>query len=207
MKNEEFNRIYNVLDYKFNNIELLYEAFTINSNNRLIEVGDMVIDEILLKDIGNSEDIRLLKDLLWFPIKTFDLLEYVIFDFKDVEELFTNDKIKIEVFKSIIGAIYLDSKNNIEIVRGSFYSVFDISLELINKIINDNYIYYIRSFVNESSFNEYAEEYIHVDDTCRLILDFDGSIDQCGSSKLESRYNACKAMFDRLLEYGYVICR
>ena len=36
MKNEGFNRIYNVFDYKFNNIDLLYEAFTINYNNRLI---------------------------------------------------------------------------------------------------------------------------------------------------------------------------
>lgn len=213
MKNIGYDRILNVINYCYNDIRLLEDAFIMEScgydisNKKLIEIGDEVINRIIeydLSKIGKVNDLAVIKELLWIPAKSFDLLEFIECSCDNLELVFSDNNVKIDIFKSIIGSIYVDSNYNYDIVRNSFYSMFDINISLLNEVKSNNYIYYIRYYTYESYLDDYAEEYSSNKEKCELKLEMDGSIIGYGNSIFESRYYACKNMYERLINLGCI---
>jgi dsRNA-specific ribonuclease len=212
-----FDRIYNVLNYTFNNPALLEQAFIrksaeseyFDSNEELIMIGKQIVDVILSKKkyIYNIEvDVQKLKELLWLPIASFDLLEFVYCSKEEIEETFNNNDVKIEIFYAIFGAIAVDSDWNFKALEKVFDTIYTTNLDLLNKMIKNNYIYDIRRYMKESTFNEYYEKYIiRNNDEYELMLATEGYILKSFNENIfETRYSLCKFMYEYLIDCGFV---
>lgn len=202
-----YDRVENILKYKFNDLKILEKAYTRSSYNKdscnieLINVGKNVLTEIMK---NNNKQIKEYEEYLHVPIDTFSLLDNLFCSKEESISVFKDRNITIEMLYALLGAIYIDSNNNYEKVYDSFNAIFTFNIDFLKKVVANNYCDYIHYYSLESSSFEFQEEYCDFLKRSEVVLEFEGSTFGEGNNTFEARYNACKLMFDQLVLRGYI---
>ncbi len=201
------------LKYKFKNSELLERALTHASKSeknyeRLEFLGDSILDflvgEYFFKNCSDDEGkLTVLRSHYVsenYLANVFDLLEIE----KDVKlgksyQGKLSKAIKGDIVEALLGAIYLDAKNNgIEEARNFILENF--ALDTYKNIVNDNYKSQLQELV-QGSFKckmQYVTEPISNGFISSFYLDEDKISSATGQSKLEAEQKAAKKAINKL---------
>lgn len=202
-----YDRVENVLKYKFNDLRILDKAYTRSSydkdncNKELINVGKLILERIFKSE---NKQIKDYEEYLHLPIVTFSLLDNLYCSQDEIGSVFNDRDVMIEILYALLGAIYIDSNENYKKVYDSFNAIFTFNIDFLSKMMVKNYIAYIHYYSIESSDFEYQEEYNDSSKWSKVTLEFEGSAFSEGDNTFEARYNACKIMLDELLLMGYI---
>ena len=201
------------LKYKFKNSELLERALTHASKSeknyeRLEFLGDSILDflvgEYFFKNCSDDEGkLTVLRSHYVsenYLANVFDLLEIE----KDVKlgksyQGKLSKAIKGDIVEALLGAIYLDAKNNgIEEARNFILENF--ALDTYKNIVNDNYKSQLQELV-QGSFKckmQYVTEPISNGFISSFYLDEDKISSATGQSKLEAKQKEAKKAINKL---------
>ena len=165
-KEEKINGISLHIGYNFDNPQLIHNALTRrsaiientldafhSSNLRLEFIGDTLLNFIIGEIVydtfqsGNESDLTayragiLATDTLGEFLIQKDIGKFMIVGRGEEQNLITiNKKALVELIKAVFGAIYIDTKFNIEITR-------KIILKFMNPLIENKFKTYNKSFV------------------------------------------------------------
>lgn len=202
-----YDRVENVLKYKFNDFRILDKAYTRcsydkdNCNKELINVGKLILEKIFKSE---NKQIKDYEEYLHLPIVTFSLLDNLYCSKDEISSAFNDRNVMVEILYALLGAIYIDSNENYKKVYDSFNAIFTFNIDFLSEMMVKNYIAYIHYYSIESSDFEFQEEYNDCSKWSKVSLEFEGSAFSEGANTFEARYNACKIMFDELLLMGYI---
>lgn len=199
---EEIKNIEDVINYTFNNKEILQTAFTrktfaaenqVMSNEMYEYVGDTVIDFVINKynvmqriyyidnkpvelhfekgstedqltqlkqKIVNAENLAKSIDCL---CEEFDLMKCMLVNQADINNnIYENEKIKADLFESIVGAITIDSNWDMTLVAEILLGK-DVKMELLENEgieIKDENLFSEGILFNDTELDGFAKEYI-----------------------------------------------